>query len=70
MQEFKSGLENRFTALEFIVLTARNPLYLQKLTITSLASSGCSVGIVHLRTKAAEFSFLLCRNLKVELKTL
>jgi hypothetical protein len=37
----------------------RNTLYLQKLALTSPTSGGRSVGIVLLRTKATEFSFLV-----------
>jgi hypothetical protein len=35
------------------------PLYLQKLTLTSLTKGGCSVGIVRSRTQATEFVFLM-----------
>jgi hypothetical protein len=40
----------------------RNPLYPQKLVLTSPTSGGHSVGIVRLRTTATEFSFffLVC----------
>jgi hypothetical protein len=36
----------------------RNTLYPQKLALTSQTSGGRSVGIVRLRTKATQFSFL------------
>ena len=35
------------------------PLYPQKLALTSPTGGGCSVGIVRVRTKATEFSFVL-----------
>jgi hypothetical protein len=38
---------------------SRDILYPQKLALTSPTSDGRSVGIVRLRTKAAEFSFNL-----------
>ena len=39
------------------------PLYPQKLALTSPIGGGRSVGIVHSRTKAMEFSFSLPHNL-------
>jgi hypothetical protein len=42
-----------------------NTLYPQKLPLTLATSVGCSVGIVCLRTKAMEFSFLVYENTAV-----
>jgi hypothetical protein len=38
-----------------VALTTRNPLYPQKLPLTSPTNGGLSVGIVGSRTKATEF---------------
>jgi hypothetical protein len=52
-----SGLENRDYGLGIRRTDHATPLYPQKLALTS-STSGCrSVGIVHSRTQATEFSF-------------
>jgi hypothetical protein len=50
-----SGLEHREYSRGDPLRWPRNTLYTQKLTLTSPTSSGHSVGIVCLRTKATEF---------------
>jgi len=44
------------------------PLYPQKLALTSPTGGGRSVGIVRVRTKATEFSFLLAGIIIFNLK--
>ena len=42
------------------------PLYPQKLALTSPTGGGRSVGIVHSRTKATEFSLVYCHALSMD----
>jgi hypothetical protein len=53
------GLENRDYGRGDPLRWPRDTLYPQKLAITSPTSGGRSVGIVRLRTKATEFSFII-----------
>ena len=41
------------------------PLYPQKLALTSPTGGGHSVGMVRSRTKATEFSLVLCQNVGI-----
>jgi hypothetical protein len=52
-----SGLENREHGRGDPLRWPRDTLYPQKMTLTSPISGGRSVGIVRLRTKAAEFVY-------------
>jgi hypothetical protein len=54
-----SGLENRINGHGDSLRWPRDTLYPLKLALTSPTSGGHSVGIVRLRTKATEFSFVL-----------
>jgi hypothetical protein len=54
-----SGLESRKYSRRDPSCWPRGTLYLQKLALTSPISGGRSVGIVHSRTQATEFSFLV-----------
>jgi hypothetical protein len=54
-----SGLENREYGRGDPLRWTRDTLYPQKLALTSPTSSGRSVGIVRLRTKATEFLFFV-----------
>jgi hypothetical protein len=58
------GLENREYGRGDPLHWPRDNLYPQKLALTSPTSGGCSVGIVHLRTKATEFVCLLIAEYK------
>jgi hypothetical protein len=51
-----SGLENRESGHRDPSRFPHDTVYPQKLALTSPTNSGHSVGIVHLRTKATEFS--------------
>jgi hypothetical protein len=52
------GLDNRdYRSRGSVALTTWDPLYPQKLAVTSRTSGGLSVGIVRSRTQATEFSF-------------
>jgi hypothetical protein len=51
------GLENREYGRRVPLWWLRNPIYPQKLTLTSSTSCSLSIGIVRSRTKATEFSF-------------
>ena len=51
--------KQRLTAVGTRCADHVTPLYLQKLALTSLTGGGRSVGIVRVRTKATEFSFLI-----------
>jgi hypothetical protein len=52
------GLENRDYGRGDPLRWPRDTLYPQKLALTSPTSGGRSVGIVRLRTKAMQFSFI------------
>jgi hypothetical protein len=55
-----SGLEIQdYSRRESVALTTQQPIYPQKLPLTSPTSGGRSVGIVRSRTRAAEFSLVL-----------
>jgi hypothetical protein len=54
-----SGLESREYGRRYPSRWPRGILYRQKLALTSPTSGGRSVGIVHSRTQATEFSLLL-----------
>jgi hypothetical protein len=54
-----SGLENRDYGRRDLSCRLRDTLYPQKLALTSLISGSRSVGIVHSRTQATEFSLVL-----------
>jgi hypothetical protein len=54
-----SGLESREYDRRDLSLWPRDILYPKKLSLTSPTSCGRSVGIVHSRTQATEFSFTL-----------
>jgi hypothetical protein len=53
------GLESREYSFRNLLYWPRNTLYPQKSEITSLTSGGCSVGIVHSRTKATELFYFI-----------
>jgi len=53
--------KQRLTAVGTRCADHVTPLYPQKLALTSPTGSGRSVGIVCVRTKATEFSFICCR---------
>jgi hypothetical protein len=53
-----SSLENRDCRPSYFVALITQPPLPQKLALTSPTSGGRSVGIVRLRTKATEFSFM------------
>jgi hypothetical protein len=54
-----SGLEIREYGRRDPSRRPRGTLYPQKFALTSLTSGGRSVGIVHSRTQATEFSFFI-----------
>jgi hypothetical protein len=54
-----SGLETEITAVGILSRRPRGTHCPQQLALTSPTSDGCSVGIVHSRTHATEFSFYL-----------
>jgi hypothetical protein len=55
----RSGLESREYGYRDPPRWSRGTLYLQKLALTSPTSGGRSVGIVHSRTNAMEFFFVM-----------
>jgi hypothetical protein len=58
-----SGLESReYVRRGSAKLTTRHPSIRKKLALTSPTSGGRSVGIIHSRTKATEFSFSMCQT--------
>jgi hypothetical protein len=52
------GLETEITAVDILRADHATPLYTQKSALTSPTSDGRSVGIVRLRTKATESSYV------------
>jgi hypothetical protein len=56
---FQSGLENQDYGRGDPLRWPRDTLYQLKLALTSLTGCGRLVGIVRLRTKTTEFSFLV-----------